>query len=79
VDRQRHVEIDLSLELVATGGAPGFFEYSTDLFKQETIAQMAVDFERVLRGLVDHPDVPLSDLEVVNEVRSRMLRRPEAG
>jgi len=71
-------KFDLSLELVATGGAAGFFEYSTDLFQQETIAQMAVDFERVLRGLVDHPDVPLSDLEVVNEVRSRMLRRPEA-
>jgi Condensation domain len=71
-------KFDLSLELVATGGAAGFFEYSTDLFKQETIAQMSVDFERVLRGLVENPDVPLSDLEVVNEVRARMLRKPEA-
>jgi hypothetical protein len=71
-------KFDLSLELVATGGAAGFFEYSTDLFKEETIAGMAVDFERVLRALVDHPDAPLSDLEVVNEVRSRMLRKAEA-
>ena len=71
-------KFDLSLELVATGGAAGFFEYSTDLFKEETIAGMAVDFERVLRALVDHPDVPLNDLEVVNQVRSRMLGRPEA-
>jgi Condensation domain len=71
-------KFDLSLELVATGGAAGFFEYSTDLFKEETIAQMAEDYERVLRGLIEHPDVPLSDLEVVNEVRSRMLHKPEA-
>ena len=68
-------KFDLSLELVATGGAAGFFEYSTDLFKPETIARMAVDYERILRALVEHPDVPLSDLEVVNEVRSRMSNK----
>jgi hypothetical protein len=71
-------KFDLSLELVATGGAPGFFEYSTDLFKEDTIAHMAIDYERVLRALVEHPDVPLADLEVINEVRSRMLLKAAA-
>jgi len=71
-------KFDLSLELVATGGAAGFFEYSTDLFKERTIAQMAIDFERVLRALVQHPDVPLSDLEAVNEVHARMLQKAAA-
>jgi len=71
-------KFDLSLELVATGGAPGFFEYSTDLFREDTIAHMAVDYERVLRALVEHPDVPLADLEVINEARSRMLQKTAA-
>jgi len=39
---------------------------------------MAVDYERVLRTLVEHPDVPLTDLEVINEVRSRMLQKAAA-
>jgi hypothetical protein len=68
-------KFDLSLELVATGGAAGFFEYSTELFKDETIAQMAVDFEALLRGLVMQPDIPLLQLDVVREVRMRFERR----
>ena len=69
-------KFDLSLELVATGGAAGFFEYSTELFKEETIAQMATDFESLLRDLVSHPDVPLLELNVVRDVRARVLQRP---
>jgi hypothetical protein len=64
-------KFDLSLELVATGGAAGFFEYSSDLFRQETIAQMAVDFEAILRALIRQPDVPVRELEVVRGIRQR--------
>lgn len=68
-------KFDLSLELVATGGAPGFFEYSTELFTDETIAQMATDYETLLGSLVQQPDVPLLQLEAVRDIRSRIQRR----
>jgi non-ribosomal peptide synthetase component F len=71
----RTSKFDLSLELVATGGAAGFFEYSTELFRPETIAQMAVDFEILLRTLTSEPDAPFAQLKTVREIRSRVLRK----
>jgi hypothetical protein len=68
-------KFDLSLELVATGGATGFFEYSTELFKDETIAQMALDFDALLRALINSPDVALNELEIVRDIRSRIQKR----
>lgn len=68
-------KFDLSLELVATGGAPGFFEYSTELFTEETIATIAADFQRLLENLIAFPDIPLAELEVVQQIRSRMEAR----
>jgi hypothetical protein len=68
-------KFDLSLELVATGGAAGFFEYSTELFRDETIAQMAADFEALLRSLVQQPDIPLLQLEAVRDLRLRVQQR----
>jgi shikimate kinase len=61
--------------LVATGGAAGFFEYSTELFRDETIAQMAADFEALLRSLVQQPDIPLLQLEAVRDLRLRVQQR----
>src|SRR5581483_11694848 len=37
-------KFDLALELEAGTGKHGFFEYSTDLFEERTIATMAEDF-----------------------------------
>lgn len=71
-------KFDLSLELVATGGAAGFFEYSTELFSDQTIAQMAVDYEALLRNLVNQPDVPLMELQVVRDIRARIQQRARA-
>jgi non-ribosomal peptide synthetase component F len=68
-------KFDLSLELVATGGAAGFFEYSTELFRAETIAQMATDFEALLWSLVQQPEVPLLQLEAVRDLCSRIQQR----
>ena len=68
-------KFDLSLELVATGGAAGFFEYSTELFRDETIVQMAADFETLLRALISEPDTPLAGLQAVREVRARILQK----
>jgi non-ribosomal peptide synthetase component F len=71
----RTSKFDLSLELVATAGAAGFFEYSTELFKDETIAQMATDYQALLGSLVQQPDLPLLQLEPVREIRSRIQQR----
>jgi non-ribosomal peptide synthetase component F len=71
----RTSKFDLSLELVATAGAAGFFEYSTELFKDETIAQMATDYQALLGSLVQRPDLPLLQLEPVREIRSRIQQR----
>lgn len=68
-------KFDLSLELVATGGAAGFFEYSTELFRPESIAQMATDFETVLRALISEPDTPFVELKAVREIRDRISRK----
>jgi len=72
-------KFDLSLELVATGGAPGFFEYSTELFKPETVAAMADDFHHLLQDLLTCPDVPLAEVEAVQRIRNRVLSRSDAG
>jgi Condensation domain len=71
-------KFDLSLELVATGGAAGFFEFSAELFKAETIAQMAIDFEVLLQALVDRPDVPWMELDPVRDIRKRIQPRSNA-
>jgi non-ribosomal peptide synthetase component F len=65
-------KFDLALELEAATGKGGFFEYSTDLFRESTIAQMAKDFEAILRALIAQPDVPLSDVPAVREIRQRI-------
>jgi Condensation domain len=68
-------KFDLSLELEAATGKEGFFEYSTDLFEESTIAQMAIDLEALLRCLVRQPDVPLMKLDVVREIQARVGQR----
>ena len=68
-------KFDLSLELVATGGAAGFFEYSTELFRRDTIAQMASDFETLLRALIAEPDTPFPQLQAVRQIRARIAQK----
>lgn len=68
-------KFDLALELEAATGEDGFFEYSTDLFDQSTIAQMAKDFEAVLMEVMAEPDRPISQLAVVRDVAQRARNR----
>lgn len=64
-------KFDLSLELVASPEAAGFFEYSTELFKKETVAAMESVFQALLRELVRSPDVPFTQLGEVTSICSR--------
>ncbi len=74
-------KFDLTLELRENraadgtpGGLTGLFEYSTDLFKRETVAKLA---ERLLRLLADaaaRPEQRIGRLEILGaEERRRML------
>jgi hypothetical protein len=68
-------KFDLAMELEAATGQGGFFEYSTDLFDQSTIAEMAKDFETVLVALMAEPDVPISKLAVVQQITQRIRQK----
>lgn len=65
-------KFDLSLELVATPTAAGFFEYSTELFKKETIVGMESAFQALLRELVRFPDLPFTQLAEVTRICPRL-------
>lgn len=60
------VRHDLQLTLWEGGdGLKGFFNYSTELFEPETIAQIARQFEKLLATITAQPETRLSDLRVL--------------
>ena len=64
-------KFDLALEVGAFVNGASYFEYCSDLFKRETIVQMAADFQTVLAALIVHPDDSFSQLPEVIEVSKR--------
>ena len=69
-------KFDLALEIGAFAGGSSYFEYCTDLLKEEKIVQMASDFRALLGDLIAHPDVPLSQLRKVAEISQRVRPQP---
>ncbi|MFL6201612.1 MAG: amino acid adenylation domain-containing protein, partial [Thermoanaerobaculia bacterium] len=72
---------DLTLDLEETpGGLKGWFEYSSDLFEEPTIARYASHFETLLRGCVEDPVRRVSDLPLMSEVElQQVLQRGRAS
>lgn len=74
-------KFDLTLELREhnkAGGTPsglsGFIEYSTDLFKRDTVQKMAVRFIQLLEAAAENPDQPIGRLDLLtSEERQAML------
>ena len=61
-------KFDLSLVISEDGeGLTATWEYSTDLFEEETIARMGAHYERVLAGAIAEPDRRLADLALLTE------------
>ncbi|RCJ23464.1 hypothetical protein A6S26_02665 [Nostoc sp. ATCC 43529] len=59
-------KFDLYLELrETTAGISGNLEYSTDLFKAETIAVMVEHFSALLQSIVSNPDQTISNLPLL--------------
>jgi hypothetical protein len=72
-------KFDLALEIESSTGRTCYFEYRTDLFREETILQMEQDYQALLQGLIAQPGVPISKLAAVIEVSQRIRNRPAAG
>ena len=49
------------------------FEYSTKLFKRETIERFIVYFKNIVRGIVENKDQRISDLEIITEEEKRRI------
>ncbi|MBL8261140.1 MAG: amino acid adenylation domain-containing protein, partial [Xanthomonadaceae bacterium] len=68
-------DLMLSLGEGVDGGLEGGIEYATALFDASTVQRFVGYFERLLRGMVATPDVPLSDLPMLGDAeRTRQLR-----
>jgi hypothetical protein len=54
----------------------GYFEYSTDLFDESTIARMDGEYRRLLEALLAHPDCRLSELPAFAKMRAALSTTP---
>lgn len=69
-----HAKFDLSLTVNSLAdGAEATWQYSTDLFKAETVRQMAASFVELLQQLVDSAETPMGQLNLVNAKQRQIL------
>ncbi|MGB3189382.1 MAG: SDR family NAD(P)-dependent oxidoreductase [Limnoraphis sp.] len=66
----------LSMEENKTG-LVGSWEYSTDLFEAQTIAQMAGHFQALLTAIVANPQQNIEQLPLLNPLERQQLLSPE--
>ncbi|MCP3144849.1 non-ribosomal peptide synthetase, partial [Pyxidicoccus xibeiensis] len=72
----RAAKFDLSLSLAETpSGIAGTFDYSTDLFDEETVARMAGHLRTLLEAAVAAPDAPVVELGLMPEPERRQVLR----
>ncbi|MFL6200193.1 MAG: amino acid adenylation domain-containing protein, partial [Thermoanaerobaculia bacterium] len=81
---RRLAKIDLTLEMVdLPSGFSGYFEYSTDLFQESTVARMASHFQALLAAVVEEPGRAVGELPILSaEERQQILidwNRPNTG
>ncbi len=57
----------------AEQGLVGALEYNSDLFDAATILRMQHHFQRLLEGIVTHPDQPLRELPLLSEAERQQL------
>ncbi|MFE4444386.1 amino acid adenylation domain-containing protein [Streptomyces sp. NPDC056820] len=73
-------QFDLSFDLTeryteegAPQGLDGRFDYSTDLFDPGTAERLLACFVQFLRAAVAEPDLPVSDLDIIDPAERRQL------
>jgi len=66
--------LDLTLEVIECADRLNCrFEYNIDLFDRQTIASMASNFETLAQGLIDNPDLRISELPLLSPGARRQL------
>jgi amino acid adenylation domain-containing protein len=67
-------KFDLTLTAVEIEGKLQFtFEYSTELFKQETIERFIAYFINIIRGAVENKQKRISDFEIITEAEKKRI------
>ena len=66
------LDLTLSLEQI-NDELIGVWEYSTDLFDDDTIARMAGHFQTLLTGIVAHPEQPIAELPLLTVTEQNQL------
>jgi amino acid adenylation domain-containing protein/non-ribosomal peptide synthase protein (TIGR01720 family) len=67
-------KFDLTLSMEDTEqGLVGSLEYNTDLFDAASISRMLGHFQTLLEGIVDNPDLHLSDLPLLTQPERQQL------
>ena len=65
---------DLTLGMQETNaGMSGLFEFATELFEKTTIADMADHLGVLLEKVVENPDVPISDIQVLAPTKQQEI------
>src|SRR5579864_6077113 len=67
-------KFDLTIAFVETAeGLAGSVEYSTALYKQQTIARMAAHFTHLCQAIISTPDARLYDLDYISNAEKQHL------
>lgn len=64
-------KFDLALEIGSFVNGASYIEYCSDLFKPETVTQMAGDFQTVLAAVIARPDAEFRMLPEIIEISQR--------
>ncbi|NPC91659.1 amino acid adenylation domain-containing protein [Bacillus sp. WMMC1349] len=71
-----HVQFDLSLDVFEHhSNLDIYFEYSTNLFKKETIERMAKHFEHLIEAVLADPEQSLGELELMSKDEQTLLAK----
>jgi hypothetical protein len=68
-------KFDLALEIDSSLGEACYFEYSTDLFTEETIQSAIVDIQNVLISLIEEPETPIEHIAALQQISHRIQAR----
>ncbi|MBA4532700.1 non-ribosomal peptide synthetase [Brevibacillus halotolerans] len=68
VPKGKHAKFDVSLEVSEGNNTLKYcLEYSTSLYKKETIERMAGHWLQIIRTVVQNPEISLSDIDMLTE------------
>src|SRR5947209_5718746 len=69
-----YTRIDLSVTMCESeDGLRARFGYNTDLFDESTISRMTEHFQRLLQGVIENPERPISQLPLLTESEKRKI------